>query len=303
VTEERRGLALGVAAYTLWGTFPLYWPLLEPSGAVEILAHRVVWSLLTMTVLVVVLRRHRQLRAILSDRRVTLLLLVAAVTVTCNWTTYIYGVNSGRVVETSLGYFVNPLVTVVMGVVVLGERLRPLQWAALGMGFAAVCVLTWDYGRPPWIALVLAFSFGTYGLAKKSADVGAVESLAFETAAIAPFALGYLVLLDLSGDGHFTTEGLGHALLLTTTGIVTAVPLICFGAAATRVSMVSLGLLQYIAPTMQFVLGLVVFSETMTAGRWLGFTLVWTALALFTYEALHHRRRQLVLAATASAAA
>jgi chloramphenicol-sensitive protein RarD len=164
-------------------------------------------------------------------------------------------------------------------------------------------VLTWDYGRPPWIALVLAFSFGTYGLAKKSADVGAVESLAFETAAIAPFALGYLVLLDLSGDGHFTTEGLSHALLLTTTGIVTAVPLICFGAAATRVSMVSLGLLQYIAPTMQFVLGLVVFSETMTAGRWLGFTLVWTALALFTYEALHHRRRQLVLAATASAAA
>ncbi len=303
MTEERRGLALGVAAYALWGTFPLYWPLLEPSGAVEILAHRVVWSLLTVTLLVLLLRRRHQLRAILADRRVTLLLVVAAVTVTCNWTTYIYGVNSGRVVETSLGYFINPLVTVLMGVLVLHERLRPAQWAALGLGFAAVCVLTWDYGRPPWIALVLAFSFGTYGLAKKSADVGAVESLAFETAVIAPFALAYLVVIGARGEAHFTSEGVGHVALLATTGIVTAVPLICFGAAATRVSMVSLGLLQYIAPTMQFALGLVVFSETMTTGRWLGFTLVWAALAVFTYEALHHRRRQLVLAATASSAA
>ncbi|WP_148613665.1 EamA family transporter RarD [Nocardioides rubriscoriae] len=302
MTEDRRGLVLGVAAYTLWGTFPLYWPLLEPSGALEILAHRVVWSLLTMAVLVVVLRRRAHLRAILADRRVTLLLVLAAVTITANWTTYIYGVNSGRVVETSLGYFINPLVTVLMGVLVLRERLRPLQWAALGVGVAAVCVLAWDYGRPPWIALVLAFSFGTYGLAKKTAGVGAVESLTFETAAIAPVALGYLVVLGRHGDGHFTSEGVGHALLLTTTGIVTAIPLICFGAAATRVSMVSLGLLQYIAPTMQFALGLLVFSETMTAGRWLGFVLVWGALAVFTYEALHHRRRQLVLAATASSA-
>ena len=303
MTEARRGLLLGVAAYAMWGAFPLYWPLLEPGGAVEILAHRVVWSLLTMGVLVALLDRRRQVRAILADRRVTLLLAVAALTITSNWATYIYGVNSGRVVETSLGYFINPLVTVMMGVLVLRERLRPFQWAALGVGFAAVCVLTWDYGRPPWIALVLAFSFGTYGLAKKSAGVGAVESLSLETALIAPFALGYLALLAQRGDGHFATEGLGHALLLTTTGLVTAVPLICFGAAATRVSMVSLGLLQYLAPTIQFVLGLVVFSETMTAGRWVGFTLVWAALVVFTYEALRHRRRQLVLTAEASAAA
>jgi chloramphenicol-sensitive protein RarD len=303
VTEERRGLALGVAAYAMWGAFPLYWPLLEPGGAVEILAHRIVWSMLTMGLLVVLLRRRTQVRAILADRRTTLLLVVAAVTITANWTTYIYGVNSGRVVETSLGYFINPLVTVLMGVLILHERLRPLQWAALGVGVAAVGVLTVDYGRPPWLALILAFSFGTYGLAKKSADVGAVESLGFETAVLAPFALGYLVVLKASGDGHFATEGVGHALLLVTTGLVTAVPLICFGAAATRVSMVSLGLLQYLAPTIQFVLGLVVFSESMTTGRWVGFTLVWLALAMFTYEALHHRHRQLALTAQATTAA
>jgi chloramphenicol-sensitive protein RarD len=289
---------LGVAAYAMWGAFPLYWPLLEPSGAIEILAHRVVWSMLTMGVLVLAVHRRAQLRTIVADRRVRLLLVVAAVTITSNWTTYIYGVNSGRVVETSLGYFINPLVTVLMGVLILRERLRPLQWAALGLGFVAVGVLTVDYGRPPWIALILAFSFGTYGLAKKSADVGAVESLAFETAVIAPFALGYLVVIGARGDAHFGSEGPVHALLLVSTGLVTAVPLICFGAAATRVSMVSLGLLQYLAPTLQFVLGLVVFSEPMTTGRWIGFTLVWGALVVFTVEALRHRHRQLDRAAT-----
>ena len=302
MTEARRGLLLGVGAYAMWGTFPLFWTLLEPSGAVEILAHRVVWSLFTMGVLVAVLRRREQLRAILADRRVTLLLLVAAVTITSNWTVYIYGVNSGRVVETSLGYFINPLVTVLMGVVLLREPLRPAQWGAMGLGLVAVCVLAWDYGRPPWIALILAFSFGTYGLAKKSADVGAVESLAFETAVLAPFALGYLVLLGASGASRFGTEGTGHALLLVATGVVTAIPLICFGAAATRVPMVTLGMLQYLAPTIQFVLGLVVFDESMTPGRWVGFTLVWGALAVFTYEALHHRHRQLALTAQATAA-
>jgi len=294
---------LGVAAYLLWGAFPLYWPLLEPGGAVEILAHRIIWSGLIMSVLVVALRRRQQLRTILADRRVTLLLMVAAITITSNWTTYIYGVNNGRVVETSLGYFINPLVTVMMGVLILRERLRPLQWAALGVGFAAVCVLSWDYGRPPYLALILAFSFGTYGLAKKSADVGAVESLAFETAILTPFAAGYLFWLSATGGSHFSSEGTGHALLMISTGVVTAVPLICFGAAATRVSMVSLGLLQYLAPTLQFVLGLVVFNESMTPGRWMGFVLVWAALAVFTYELVRHRRRQLALTLAASSAA
>ena len=279
----------------------MYWPLLEPSNAAEILAHRMVWSMLVMGLLVVVFGRGRAVRAIVADRRVRSLLLVAAVIITVNWATFIYGVNSGRVVETSLGYFINPLITMLLGVVILGERLRRLQWVALGVGLLAVVVLTLDYGRLPWIALTLAFSFGIYALAKKSANVGAVESLAFETAVIAPLAIAYLVWLALLGRTTFATEGAGHALLLAGTGVLTAIPLILFGAAAVRVSMVSLGLLQYLAPLIQFTLGLTVFDEVMTPGRWAGFALVWAALTLFTVEAVRHRRHQLRLTVAASA--
>jgi chloramphenicol-sensitive protein RarD len=304
VQESRRGLLLGAAAYTMWGAFPLYWPLLEPAGALEILAHRILWSLVMMTVLVVASRRTSQLRALVADRRTLALLAVAAVTVTVNWATFIWGVNNGRVVETSLGYFVNPLVTVLMGVFILGERLRPLQWAALALAAGAVGVLAVDYGRVPLVALVLAFSFGTYGLAKKTAGVGAVESLTLETMIIAPVAAVYVGSLTATGASSFGAHGVGHALLFVTTGIVTAVPLICFGAAATRVPMVTLGLLQYLAPILQFALGVLYFHEDMPAGRWVGFVLVWIALVLFTAEAVtHHRRRQLRLAVEASAAA
>ena len=299
--DQRRGLLLGVGAYALWGAFPLYWPLLEPSGAAEILAHRMVWSMLVMGLLVIVFGRIARVHAILADRRTTLLLVAAAVTITINWATFIYGVNSGRVVETSLGYFINPLVTVLLAVLILHERLRRVQWFAVGLGFVAVVVLAVDYGRPPWIALILAFSFGTYALAKKSANVGPVESLAVETALIAPFALAYLIVLASLGRSTFATEGLGHALLIPTTGVVTAIPLILFGAAAVRIPMVSLGLLQYLAPLIQFALGLLVFHEAMTTGRWVGFALVWAALALFTAEAVRHRSRQLRLTVAASA--
>jgi chloramphenicol-sensitive protein RarD len=285
----------------MWGAFPLYWPLLEPAGALEILAHRILWSLVTVAVLLVVLRRTGQFRALLRDRRLVTLLSLAAVVITVNWATYIWGVNNGRVVETSLGYFINPLVTVVMGVVFLGERLRRLQWAALAVATAAVLVLALDYGRPPWVALTLAFSFGSYGLAKKTANAGAVESLALETAVLAPVAAMYVGWLATTGRSNFGAHGAGHALLFTTTGIVTAVPLICFGAAAIRVSMVSLGLLQYLAPILQFALGVLWFHEEMPAGRWVGFVLVWFSLAVFTVEAINHRRRQLRLAVTASA--
>ena len=303
MSEQRRGLLLGIAAYGLWGGFPLYWPLLEPAGALEILAHRVLWSMVTIGLLVVLLRRTRQLRAIVADRRTFLILAIAAFTITFNWATYIYGVNNGRVVETSLGYFINPLVTVLMGVFILGERLRPLQWGAMGVATLAVVVLTLDYGRPPWVALVLAFSFGTYGLAKKSANVGAVESLAVETTLIAPFAAVYIGVLVATGHSNFASHGAGHALLLCSAGIVTAIPLICFSAAATRVSMVTLGLLQYLAPILQFALGVFYFHEDMPTGRWVGFMLVWVALVIFTVEANSHRRRQLRLTALASAAA
>lgn len=301
--ESRKGLLLGVSAYLLWGLFPVYWPLLQPAGALEILAHRVLWSMLTMGVLVVALRRGTHLAAFLRDRRLLALLALSAATVTANWALYIWGVNNGRVVETSLGYFINPLVTVLMGVVLLGERLRRPQWAAMGVGLVAVLVLTLDYGRLPWIALALAFSFGTYGLAKKTADVGAIEGLAFETVLIAPFAIAYVGWLVATGASSFGTEGAGHAALLVSTGIVTAVPLLCFGAAATRIPMVSIGLLQYLAPVLQFGFGVFYFGEEMPAGRWAGFALVWVALAVFTWDALHHRRRQLALSVAGATAA
>lgn len=302
VPDARRGFFYGVAAYALWGLFPLYWPLLEPAGAFEILAHRVLWSCLTVGLLILLTRRSAQLRDVWRDRRVRLLLTLAAAVISVNWATYIWGVNNGRVVETSLGYFINPLVTVLMGVLILHERLRPLQWVALGIASAAVVVLTLDYGRLPYVALVLAFSFGSYGLCKKTANVGATESLAFETAVIVPFALTYVVWLGAADRADFGQHGLGHALFFLTTGIVTAVPLICFGAAATRVSMVTLGLLQYLAPVLQFALGVFWYHEDMPAGRWAGFALVWIALVMFTYEAIAHRRRQLRLAVAATTA-
>ena len=301
MTDQRRGFLLGASAYGMWGLFPLYWPLLEPAGALEILAYRVLFSMVTIGLLVLLLGRWGRVVAVVRDRRTFSLLAVAAFVITFNWATYIYGVNNGKVVETSLGYFINPLVTVLMGVLILGERLRRLQWVALGVASLAVVVLTLDYGRPPWVAIALAFTFGTYGLAKKSANVEPVESLAVETTLIAPFAATYVAVLALAGQASCGAHGAGHAALLASAGVATAIPLICFGAAAIRVSMVTLGLLQYLAPVLQFALGVLYFHEDMPAGRWAGFALVWVALVLFTAEAVSHRRRQLRLTAVASA--
>jgi chloramphenicol-sensitive protein RarD len=287
----RSGFAAGLAAYLLWGLFPLYWPLLEPAGAVEILAHRIVWSMVVVAVLLAATQGFRWVRDL--GRRRTLLLGLAAGLITLNWGGYIYGVNSGHVVETALGYFINPLVTVLMGVVILGERLRRGQWLAMGVAGLAVVVLTVDYGHLPWVALVLAFSFGSYGLCKKQADAPAIESITFETMVIGPFAMAYVAWLGVHGDSNFASHGAGHALLFVTTGIVTAVPLICFGGAAIRVPMVTLGLLQYLTPILQFLLGILYFHEDMPAGRWIGFALVWVALAIFTVDTLRHRRRTL----------
>ena len=301
ITESRRGFLLGLAAYGIWGLFPLYWPLLEPAGAVEILAHRIVWSCVTMGLLVLVLRRTAVVRSIAADRRTRAILGLAACLITVNWAVYIWGVNNGHVVETSLGYFVNPLVTVLMGVFILGERLRRWQWAALAVAALAVVVLTLDYGRPPWIALTLALTFGSYGLCKKQANAPAIESLTFETTVIAPVALAYLGWLVWHGESDFAGHGAGHTLLLMSAGIVTAVPLVCFGGAAIRVPLVTLGLLQYLTPTLQFGLGVLYFHEDMPAGRWVGFGLVWVALVMFTVESLRHRRTSVRLVTAAAA--
>lgn len=291
-SELRTGFLAGLAAYLMWGAFPLYFPLLEPAGAIELLAHRVLWSAVTMLLLLVVLRRVGHLRAILRSRRTVGLLLVAAAVIAVNWGTFIWATTNGRVIETSLGYFINPLVTVVIGVVVLSERLRGLQWAALGLAAGAVLLLTLDYGRPPWVALVLACSFGTYGLAKKKAGVGAVEGLTFESFALTPLAGAYVGWLVVTGASEFGGHGVAHALLLASAGLVTAVPLLCFGAAATRVPLVTIGLLQYVTPTCQFLLGLLVFDEAMPTGRWVGFSLVWLALVLLSVEMVTHPARE-----------
>lgn len=291
MNEQRAGLLYGFAAYGLWGLFPLYWPLLEPSGAGEILAHRMVWSLVVVSLVLLVMRRWAWVPELLRQPRRLALLAVAAAVISVNWGLYIWGVNSGHVVETSLGYFINPLVTIGLGVLVLHERLRPAQWAAVGVGAAAVLVLTLGYGRLPWIALTLACSFATYGFIKKKVGMGGLESLAAETALQFLPALGYLAFLGTRGDTTFASHGAGHAALLAACGVVTAVPLICFGAAAIRIPLSMLGLLQYLAPVFQFGLGLLWFHEEMPAERWAGFALVWLALALLTWDALRTARR------------
>ncbi|WP_411080006.1 EamA family transporter RarD [Streptomyces sp. cmx-18-6] len=306
--EQRAGLLYGIGAYGMWGIVPLFWPLLKPSGAVEILAHRMVWSLGVVGIALLVVRRWAWVGELARDPRKLGLIAVAAATISVNWGLYIWAVNSGHVVEASLGYFINPLVTIAMGVLLLGERLRPVQWAAVATGLAAVLVLAIGYGQPPWISLVLAFSFATYGLVKKKVDMGGLESLAAETAVLFLPALGFLLWLTATGASTFTAgnAGLGHGALLAATGIVTAVPLVCFGAAAIRVPLSTLGLLQYLAPVFQFVLGILYFHEEMPPERWAGFALVWLALSLLTWDALRTARRNRALAvellATAAAA-
>lgn len=282
MSEHRRGVVWGVSAYLMWGLFPLYWPLLKPIGALEILAHRVVWSLGVVLLLLLVSGKLGWLRT--TTRAKLSWLALAAVLVSFNWLLYIWAVNAGHVVETSLGYFINPLISVLLGVTFLKERLRRPQWLALGGAFLAVLVLSYDYGRPPWIALGLAPSFALYGLVKKRAAVGAVESLSFETGVLLLPALAYLVALELQGTGSFGHVSLGREALLVGAGVMTALPLVAFGAAANRVPLSTLGVLQYFAPSLQFLCGVFFFHEEMSSLRWAGFGLIWASLAAFAVE-------------------
>ncbi|MFF3977777.1 EamA family transporter RarD [Streptomyces sp. NPDC001828] len=274
----------------MWGLVPLFWPLLKPADAMEILAHRMAWSLGLVVVVLLLMRRWAWIGELVRQPRRLALIVVAAAVITVNWGVYIWSVNAGHVVEASLGYFINPLVTIAMGVLILKERLRRAQWVAVGVGAAAVVVLTVGYGQPPWISLTLAFSFATYGLVKKQVNLGGLESLAAETAVQFLPALGYLLWLGGQGRSTFTTEGAGHAALLAATGVVTAIPLICFGGAAIRVPLSTLGLLQYLAPVFQFLLGIAYFHEAMPPERWAGFALVWLALTTLTWDALRTAR-------------
>ena len=291
-TTNRTGLTLVFGAYVLWGLLPVYFPLLEPSSPLEIIAHRVVWSLVVCALLLAVTRTWRSVRAL--DRRSLGLLALAGVLVAGNWTTYVVGVLSGRTVDAALGYYINPLVTVVLAVVVLRERLRRAQWVAVGLGTAAVVVITAGVGELPWIALVLAVTFGLYGLIKNRVgrSVPAVTSLAVETAFLTPAALAYLLWLGAVGQGTFGAVGTGHALALASAGLVTAIPLLLFGGAARRLPLSVIGLLQYLAPTLQFAIGVLVFGEAMPAARWWGFGLAWVAVVVLTVDGLRHGRTQ-----------
>jgi len=305
--DARRGTVYGLAAYGLWGVFPLFFALLRPAGPVEILAHRIAWSLVVCLVALALLRQLGWLAALVRGPRQLAAVTAAGVIIACNWTLYTFAVLTGHVTEAALGYFLNPLVTVALGVVVLRERLRPGQWVAVGIGLVAAAYLTVDYGEPPWISLALAFSFATYGLLKKRVgdSLSAWQSLTGETLTLLPVALVLLVLLQLSGDLTFATEGPVHALLLASCGVVTAVPLLLFAGAARRVPLVTVGLLQFITPVLQLLCGVLLLGESMAASRWVGFALVWVALAVLSVDSLRAagRARRLARAAEAASAA
>jgi chloramphenicol-sensitive protein RarD len=284
----RRGTIFGASAYLLWGTFPLYFRALLPANAFEILLHRMVWSLAFCLIALAVLRQIGWVRPLVRQPARLLMLGVAAVTIALNWGVYIYAVNAGHVVEAALGYFFNPIVTVLLGVLLLRETLRPMQWVAVGLGLVAAVVLTIDYGRPPWVALVLAGTFATYGLMKNrvGAGLGALASLSTETALLFPFAVAGLVWLELTGHGTFTSAGTGHTLLLASTGIATAVPLLLFAAAARRIPLVTIGLLQFMTPVLQLLCGVLLLGEVVPPSRWVGFGIVWLALMVLTLDSL-----------------
>ncbi len=290
MSERRTGVLMGLAAYGLWGLFPLYFPLLEPAGGVEIVAHRIVWSLLFVALLLTALRGWSAVRRAATDRRTVAILAGAAVLITGNWLTFVIAVNSGHVVETSLGYFINPLVSVLLGVCFLGERLRRLQWVAVGTAAVAVAILTVAYGRPPWIAILLASTFATYGLLKKLVRVEAAPGLFLETLLLVVPALVVLVVLQARGTGSLGAAGAGHVLLLMTSGVATAIPLLLFAASTRRIPLSTVGLLQYLTPLMQLAIGVYVNGEPMPPARLAGFVVVWLALAIFTVDGLRAGR-------------
>ncbi|GAB2710235.1 EamA family transporter RarD [Kitasatospora kifunensis] len=301
-SELGRGVWLGAAAYGIWGLFPLYWPLLEPSSSADILANRMVWSLVVAAAILTVRRHWSWVRPLLSQPRRLALSALAAAAISLNWGVYIWAVNSGHVVESSLGYFINPLVTIAFGVLLLRERLRIAQWSAVGVGALAVVVLAVGYGQLPWIALTLAFTFAVYGLLKKKVALGGLESFALETAFIFPFALAFLIYRSATGHAVFG-HGAGHLTLLLLTGPITAIPLLMFGAAAIRIPLSTMGLLQYLAPVFQFLCGVLYFHEAMPPARWAGFTLVWAALAVLTWDAVRRVRADRSGSAVAQTAA
>lgn len=294
---DTKGILLALAAYGLWGAFPFYFMLLGAAGPLEIVGHRVVWSLVFCLIGVLAWRARTELRAVLRSPRLRTGLVLAGVLISVNWLVYVWGVLNDHIVDTALGYFINPLFTVTLAVLVLRERLRPAQWVAVGIGTAAVIVIAVGYGQIPWVALALATTFALYGLAKNrtGGKVSPLVGLTVETGGITPIALGYLVWLQATGIGSFVNHGPGHALLLAAAGVVTAVPLLLFAGAASRIPLSMVGLIQYVAPVLQFGIGVWVNHEVMPLPRWIGFGLVWVALIVLTIDSLRAVRQRPIL--------
>ena len=285
--SRRSGVLFGVGAFTWWGLCPGYFPLLLPAGSIEVLAHRIVWSAASLLVVLVVARRLGDLRRLRA--RTWLQLAAASVLISINWGIYIYAATHGHVVDAALGYFINPLVTVAVGVLVFRERIGRWQLIALALAVIAVVVLTVEVGEPPYLAVALALSFALYGVVKKVVDADPRVSVAVETLIALPLAVGYLVTLQLLGQGHFVNYGNWHTVLLVMAGPVTAVPLLLFAAAAQRLPLVTMGLLFYLNPALQMAWGVLIGHEPMPTGRWIGFGLIWVALAVMTYGALRKK--------------
>ena len=278
-----KGILYGIGAYALWGFFPIYWKLLHHVPALQLLSHRIGWSFVMLMAVVFVTRQWADFRSKLNARTLGIY-FIAAILIGVNWLTYVWAVNAGFIVETSLGYFINPLLSVLLGVIILREKLRPAQWIPLGLAAAGVIYLTVVYGKLPWIALTLAFSFGVYGLVKKLAPLGSLYGLTLETGILFLPALIYLLTMEANGSGAFLHTGTKSDLLMIGAGIATTVPLLMFASAAQRIPLSTVGLLQYIAPTIQFLLGVFVYKEAFDFNHLIGFSVVWLALVIFWVE-------------------
>jgi chloramphenicol-sensitive protein RarD len=285
-----KGILYGVGAYLMWGFFPIYFKAIQAVPSLQTMFHRVVWSSLFLVTVTLIRRDWTRFRKSIAKPRVLLVYLLSAILLAVNWLVYIYGINSEQIVETSLGYFINPLFSVALGVIFLRERLRPMQWVPIGLAAIGVLYLTLQYGSLPWIALALAFSFGMYGLIKKIAPLGALHGVTLETGVLP--ALSYLVYVESQSTGAFGHLGWDVTLLLALSGIITALPLLLFASAAQAIPLVLVGILQYIAPTVQFLLGVFLYQEPFTLTLLVGFIIIWLALLIFTMEGVYTRRKR-----------
>lgn len=280
----KKGVLFGIGAYVLWGMFPLYWKMLQHVPAIQLIAHRILWSFILLIVFIVVLGRREKFLASIKQPRILWIYSASALLISTNWLVYVWAVNHEYIVETSLGYFINPLISVLLGVVFMRERLRPLQWLPVFLAAGGVVYLTLQYGKLPWISLVLAFSFGIYGLVKKIAPLNSVNGLTLETGILGIPALLLLVISEVNGEGAFLNTGMESDLLMVGAGVATTIPLLMFSSAAQLIPLSLVGILQYIAPTLQLLLGVIVYGEPFTKVQWVGFGMVWIALLIYTIE-------------------